>query len=198
MTDQTPKIPTYTCIKATCGYKTTIPCARCPECGETMSTNRNPNSTPTPKSEKAARTHIGEMTSAPAVPPHPHNVYARTFEPQRPQSGQEFLQWHQEDEMKRATGTATASYFSSSSNPPHQHNAYARSFEPQHRQEYLFGRLQRDIEEGEKKAARIAANDERHERARGFDEEDDDEFIPNIGKEGEGEKKDKGKEKERG
>jgi hypothetical protein len=166
-----------------------------------MSANRNLNSTPTTKSEEAARTHLGKMTSTAAIAPHTNTFFHRTFKRQRPQPGQESLQWHQEDENKKPTATGTAASSSSSSNPPHPHNFYASSFAPKPHQNptsrsILDPVLQKHIQEDKKKAsavARIAAHDDRFERARGFDEEDDEEFIPNVGKEGE----DNGKGKER-
>jgi hypothetical protein len=159
MTDE---ISTYTCTNAICGYKTTIPCAGCQDCGYAISTNRNPNSTPTPASEKAARTHIGEITSAAETAPHTKDFYTSPFAPQpKPQ--------------------------------PRQNPTSRAILDP-----LLQRHVQKHEEEKKKAAARIAAHDERYERARGFDEEDDEEFIPNVGKEGESEKKDKGKGKERG
>jgi hypothetical protein len=94
-------------------------------------------------------------------------------------------------EMTAAAATAT---------PPHINPFYTQTFSPQPpqpRQENLLRLLNWHQEEEEKKkAARIADFREKFEKARGFDEEDDEEFYPGAGKEGE--KRDKGNGKERG
>jgi hypothetical protein len=94
---------------------------------------------------------------------------------------------------------AASSSSASSSTAPHINPFYTQTFSPQPpqpRQESLLRILQWHQEEEkrheeEKKAARIAEFWERFEKARGFDEEDDEEFYPGAGK-------GKGKGKERG
>jgi hypothetical protein len=89
MTDQT-----HTCTNASCGYKDTFTYTQCPKCGWAMSTNRNPNSTPTPASVAAEAATIGEMTavsssSSSSTAPHPNAFNTRTVQPQPRQTTSE-------------------------------------------------------------------------------------------------------------
>jgi hypothetical protein len=86
-----------------------------------------------------------------------------------------------------AAATAASSSSASSSTAPGINPFYTQTFSPQPRQEGLLRILQWHQEEekrheGEKKTARIAEFRERFEKARGFDEEDDEEFYPGVRK----------------